>query len=385
VRVGGGSATTDAGAGTTTGARTTTATATETERATGTRSETEETESTTTTERDTPDGTAAGPDEAVRVGADGRIGLVPSEDAVKLEVDAAERGGARRVRVEDDAAGRVFDAPPVEREGRAGVYVHRAGGYTVEVTDERGETSVERVNPGPNQNAAEVAKARTGVSGITRFLVEYLTETRETVERLLDRGGGGGGTDRETDDGAAETGRDDGSERATATPAPNGTATPASGTGADADADATIELEVQSSDEEPEDGDDGTATQTASPESTATPDATRTATPTSTPTETETPTPTPDPSATGRRGTASGDALRSALDEAVSQAQAANEAALANDDAATAEALRALRAVLERLSSFGEREDAPQPAARIAARKAETADRRAARALDALQ
>ena len=348
VAVGGEAAT---GEGTTTETRTVTPTETATETATDAPTET------------TSDGT-------VRVGAGGRIGLVPAADAVKLKVDATDRGGARRVRVDDDVAGRVFDAPPVEADGRGAVYVHRAGGYTVEVTDERGETSVERVNPGPNQNAAAVAKARTGVSGITRFLVDFLTETRETVERLLERGadGSASGSDdgRGTDDSA-------GSGGATATPTADVTTTPDPTS-------ATIELDVVSD----EDRDDGEGDEE---QSTETPTATPTPTPASEPTETSTATPTPAPEATPDRvyqPVTTRENLRQLLTKAVSRAEAANEAALAGDETRTAEELRALRSVLARLSSLAEGGGAPQPAARIAARRAGTADRRAERALDTL-
>ncbi|AUV82671.1 hypothetical protein C2R22_14315 [Salinigranum rubrum] len=343
------------------------ASATETPVSTGTSTETPVSTGTETGAETETDGT-------VRIGAGGRIGLVPRADAVKLEVDAAERGGARRVRVEDDVAGRVFDAPPVQSEGRAGVYVHRAGGYTVEVTDERGRTSVERVTPGPNQNAAEVAKARTGVSGVTRYLVEFLTETRETVERLLEPGGG---DERGRESERGEDDDTDGDDGATPTPEPDTTETET------ADADATIELDVQPSEDEDRetDGDDATtltsaSTATATPEATGTPEAT-------TPLE-SVPTLEPTTADAGQRPTGPLEELRAALEAAVSRAQRANQAALAGDDAATVEALRALREVLARLSSFAERGDAPQPAARIAARRAETADRRAVRALDTL-
>jgi hypothetical protein len=306
-------------------------------------------EAATETETETrPTGTASGTDsgsdaaEPVRLGSDGRIGLVPNEAAVKLQVDAADRGGARRVRVEDDAAGRVFDAPPVERDGRAGVYVHRAGGYTVEVTDSRGETSIERVNPGPDQNAAEVAKARTGVSGITRFLVDFLTETRETARRQLQRRGGSGGRDGEVED-EDEDGDGDGrsggdstdSERATRRPteAPStreSTATTETG--------ARIELSTEETASEP------TSTATAPRER-----------------------------------------LLTLLDEAVAAAREADDAAREEASAATVEALQRLRSVLSELAALVSREGAPQPASRIASSRIETADSRAEQALSRLE
>jgi hypothetical protein len=312
---------------------TATRTATESETRTATRTE-------TASDADAEaDASAA----AVQLGSDGAIGMVPNEDAVKLNVDAADRGGARRVRVEDDAAGRVFDAPPVETDGRGAVYVHRAGGYTVEVTDSRGETSVERVNPGPNQNAAEVAKARTGVSGITRFLVDFLTETRETARRQLRPRGGG------TDGQGEGTTRSPGSGGAT-----------------------TAARQSPAADDEEREGQaDGTGPATAA-EDAATAESTRT---TAESTATATPT-----SATTPR-----DRLLALLDDAVAAAREADEAARAGESAAAAEALRRLRGVLSELSALVSVEGAPQPASRVARSRIETADSRAERALARLE
>jgi hypothetical protein len=288
----------------------------------------------------------------VHVGSEGRVGLVPNEDAVKLEVDAADRGGVRRVRVADDAAGRLFDARPVESEDRAAVYVHRAGGYTVEVTDRRGETSVERVNPGPDQNAAEVAKARTGVPGITRFLVEFLTETRETARRRLRALGGAGGAGGASDDGGGGTGGDDESaDQSTDADGPAGTRTPAPGRNATGAG--------------PEAG-DGEAAEPASP------------------TATRSPEPTDEPTG-GLSSTSLGDRLLTLLDEAVAAARRADEAAREGDDAGAAEALRGLREVLSELSSLADRDPGPQAATRAARNRIETADRRAERALALLE
>jgi hypothetical protein len=321
-------------------------------------STTTETATATATSGDpTPDASERGATPA-RLGSDGRIGLVPNEDAVKLAVDAADRGGARRVRVDDDRAGRVYDARPAESDGRAGVYVHRAGGYTVEVTDERGETSVERVNPGPNQEAAEIAKARTGVAGVTRFLVDYLTETRETVERLLRRGGAR----------PAEPGEDRAESEPTDTPTPTEEPTAGSADVGDDDEeeDGRAGDDDRAGDEEDADADD-------TPASTPT---VETATPTATPTSTATP---------------AGDApvilgsvterLRQLFDTAVAQAEAANAAAVDGDRAATETALRGLRETLATIAALVEEEAVPQPAGRVAGRRIETADRRAARAL----
>ncbi|WP_318568945.1 hypothetical protein [Salinigranum marinum] len=334
---------------------------------------TEAATATATTGEPTPDAPEGGTRPA-RLGSDGRIGLVPNEDAVKLAVDATDRGGARRVRVDDDRAGRVYDARPAESDGRAGVYVHRAGGYVVEVTDERGETSVERVNPGPNQEAAEVANARTGVAGVTRFLVDYLTETRATVERLLRRGGARPADpedDQSESESAESTPRGDDAAESTPTEAPSdGTAE------ADDDESEKTATGENAEDEDADDTSTSTATGTRTATSTAT--GTRTATPTAT--ETRTPTATPAADAPVIVGSIA-ERLRQLFDTAVAQAEAANAAAVDGDRAATETALRELRETLATIAALVEEDAVPQPAGRVAGRRIETADRRAARAL----
>jgi hypothetical protein len=257
----------------------------------------------------------------------------------------------------------VYDAPPAESDGQAGVYVHRAGGYTVEVTDERGETSVERVNPGPNQEAAEVANARTGVAGVTRFLVDYLTETREIVDRLLRRGGERPAEPGEDRTGSGSSGPSEPTPRGDDTP--EATPTEAPGGGA-ADAGDEEEAEDDAGDDDADA--DGTPTSTG----------TRTETPTAT--ETPTPTATPAADAPVIIGSVT-ERLRQLLDTAIAQAEAANAAAVDGDRAATETALRELRETLATIAALVEEDAVPQPAGRVAGRRIETADRRAARAL----
>jgi hypothetical protein len=112
----------------------------------------------------------------------GQVALVENADAFKLGVDASARGGARRVRVDDDVGGTVYDAPPVEENGRSAVYLHRAGAYVVEVTDSQGETSVERVRPRGSGEPREVGAGATGKASIVDTVFEILLETRREFE-----------------------------------------------------------------------------------------------------------------------------------------------------------------------------------------------------------
>jgi hypothetical protein len=123
----------------------------------------------------------------VRAGAGGRLALVETADAFKLPVDAAARGGAASVRVRDDFEGTVYDAPPVEEDGRSAIYLHRAGAYVVEVTDAAGNVSVERVRPGPTGEPAPVGRTETGKASVVEFVVSYLRETSREYEAELDR------------------------------------------------------------------------------------------------------------------------------------------------------------------------------------------------------
>ncbi|MDZ7700809.1 MAG: hypothetical protein U5J98_01385 [Halobacteriales archaeon] len=66
-------------------------------------------------------------------GVQGEIPLVARADAVKLEVDAeGTEANLTNMAVEDDFAGRLYDAPLSEPDA---VYVHQGGAFTVEVTD----------------------------------------------------------------------------------------------------------------------------------------------------------------------------------------------------------------------------------------------------------
>ncbi len=114
-----------------------------------------------------------------RAGVEGRVATVPNERAVAV---AGERA-TRRLRVDEDYAGRLYDAEP-PGEGFA-VYLHRAGAYTLEVEDENGVRSVHRVTPDEGETAIAV-EARVGAESILNYLAEYLADTAELARELLD-------------------------------------------------------------------------------------------------------------------------------------------------------------------------------------------------------
>ncbi|ESP88327.1 hypothetical protein K933_09397 [Candidatus Halobonum tyrrellensis G22] len=113
-------------------------------------------------------------------GADGDVVVSANEDAVKLRFDASdpEAPSVASLAVTDDFGGTVYDGRPADGD-RVGVYVHRAGAYTAEVTDGEGRTGTYRVNPAPDQTTATVANVETGKAAAARFLATLLAETFE--------------------------------------------------------------------------------------------------------------------------------------------------------------------------------------------------------------
>jgi len=142
-------------------------------------------------------------------GIDAEIPLVAKENARKLEIDAdgtdADLAG---VAVEDDFAGRLYDAPT---EGSDAVYVHRGGAYTTEVRDTDGEFGAFRVNPDPGGGSdsdadddaddatdgtgspggppIRIDRPETGKASLASFLVEIAVETRDQAQAIVDEGG----------------------------------------------------------------------------------------------------------------------------------------------------------------------------------------------------
>ena len=165
---------------------------------------------TATADADTPStdatattGTATdGPDRPERVtaaGVDAEIPLVARENARKLEIDAEGADvDLAGVAVEDDFAGRLYDAPV---EGSDAVYVHRGGAYTTEVRDGDGAVGAFRVNPDPNSDddaddddddatpggpPIRIDRPETGKASLSSFLVALATETRDQTQAIVD-------------------------------------------------------------------------------------------------------------------------------------------------------------------------------------------------------
>jgi len=114
-----------------------------------------------------------------RTGVEGRIATVPNGRAVAV---GGERP-ARRLRVEEDYAGPLYDARP-PGEGFA-LYLHRAGAYTLEVEGEDGTRSVHRVNPDSGETDIAVGE-RTGAASVLNYLAEYLADTAELAREVLE-------------------------------------------------------------------------------------------------------------------------------------------------------------------------------------------------------
>jgi hypothetical protein len=128
-----------------------------------------------------------GESETTRVGVDGVVTVVSNRDAVKLQADARETpAGVASLRVADDFAGPVYDALPA-RDDTFGVYVHRSGAYTAEITDRDGDVGAFRVNPDPDAEAVTIENPTTGKVSMTRYLVDYLSESLAEAESFRER------------------------------------------------------------------------------------------------------------------------------------------------------------------------------------------------------
>ncbi|MEF8814499.1 MAG: hypothetical protein V5A55_11870 [Halovenus sp.] len=132
-------------------------------------------------------------------GVDGEIPVVAREDATKLEVDP--RGTDRDLTdlaVEDDFAGRLYDAPLSEPDA---VYVHRGGAFTTEVRDTDDDVGAFRVNPA-DEKRVRIDTPRTGKASLATYLANLAEETQAQVAALAD-------DDDDDDDGDDTPGSDD--------------------------------------------------------------------------------------------------------------------------------------------------------------------------------
>jgi hypothetical protein len=163
-----------------------------------------------------------GEGETVRAGVDGALSVVPNAAAVKVRLETAAEAGVERVAIEDDFAGRLYDAPP-DGEGRAAVYAHEGGAYTVEVRDAEGVPGAYRANPDPGEGVT-LQDVQTGKVPLAGFVRDLLSETLSKTEAATET------TQRAEPDLLAqrtETGdSDDSTATPTATPTPTATSEP---------------------------------------------------------------------------------------------------------------------------------------------------------------
>jgi hypothetical protein len=129
----------------------------------------------------------AGGSETTRPGVEGTVTVVPNRDAVKVRADARETpAGVANLRVADDFAGTVYNARP-SADDTFGVYVHRSGAYTAEITDRDGDVGAFRVNPAEGDDAVTIEEPTTGKTAMTRYLVNYLAESLSEAESFRER------------------------------------------------------------------------------------------------------------------------------------------------------------------------------------------------------
>jgi hypothetical protein len=116
-------------------------------------------------------------------GVEGEIPVVAQEEAVKMEVDPASADSKlANLAVEDDFAGRLYDAPLT---GKDAVYLHQGGAFTTEVRDEAAEIGVFRVNPSEGKGV-RLEDVRTGKAPMAEYLADIAAETRDDVAAAVD-------------------------------------------------------------------------------------------------------------------------------------------------------------------------------------------------------
>jgi hypothetical protein len=124
---------------------------------------------------------------SVRVGADGELAVVTTEDAGWIRGDGRGTNGVSRVRVTEDYAGVVYDGRPVETD-RFAVAVHRDGRYTVEVVDADGRHGAYRVGPGSFEDGEARREAvETGKASLAGALRDEVGALRDLADRLAER------------------------------------------------------------------------------------------------------------------------------------------------------------------------------------------------------
>ncbi|MEF8979317.1 MAG: hypothetical protein V5A39_10670 [Haloarculaceae archaeon] len=125
--------------------------------------------------------TVAESEEVTPAGVGGEIPVVARENAVKMVVDPSEADSdLRKLAVEDDFAGRMYDAP---LSGPDAVYLHSGGAYTTEVRDTDDEVGAFRVNPGDDERV-RVDNPRTGKAPLAEYIADIAAETREEVAAI---------------------------------------------------------------------------------------------------------------------------------------------------------------------------------------------------------
>lgn len=112
-----------------------------------------------------------------RVGAEGRVAMPANEDAVKITGESGS-GPLDSLALDDDFGGRLYDGRPPGEEGTFGIYAHRDGAYTAEVTDSDGKVGAVRLNPDSDDAELAVVGLETGKEALADYLVRFLVETR---------------------------------------------------------------------------------------------------------------------------------------------------------------------------------------------------------------
>ncbi|WP_458209724.1 hypothetical protein [Haladaptatus sp. NG-SE-30] len=75
---------------------------------------------------------------------------------------------------------------PPGKEGRFGVYVHRAGAYTADIRDTEGGHGAVRINPNEDDERVGIDAVGTGKAGLADYLTRFLVETREQIAAFED-------------------------------------------------------------------------------------------------------------------------------------------------------------------------------------------------------
>lgn len=122
-------------------------------------------------------------------GADGNLLVTPETSAVKLTTHS-DAHTVDHISITEDFAGDIYESR-VPNEEKFETNIHSEGRYTLEITDQEGQTGVHRIAPDGNDGEIAIDGLETGSEPSINFLIQYLDETIDITETVIESNGSG--------------------------------------------------------------------------------------------------------------------------------------------------------------------------------------------------